>query len=262
MSTELIEPDIKALKPAEIKSFLQHDEQEATRYGLFIAVALIVVWAINLCALLAVDLQHFPAWGIPLAVTWQMFLYTGLFITGHDAMHGLVCPTNSRVNNFIGGLSVLLYGLFSYDELLRKHRLHHGYPATDRDPDFHDGEHKHPVLWYLYFMRRYWTWQQFIGLSLAYLLLHYGLHISAGNLFLFWGIPPILSSAQLFYFGTYLTHKEPENGYQTSHRAQTNPLPTFWSFVTCYHFGYHHEHHEYPYIPWWQLPHIRKMTAG
>lgn len=267
MTTELIEPAIQALEPLEAKDFLkQHifkqNERELALYGVMIAVALVGAWGVNLCALLMVDLAHCPSWIIPFAIVWQMFLYTGLFITGHDAMHGLICPINLKINHLLGGLSVLLYGMFSYDELLKKHRQHHSYPATDRDPDFHDGQHKHPVFWYLHFMRGYGGWQQFIGFSIAYLILHYGLKIPQSNLILFWAIPPILSSAQLFYFGTYLTHKEPEEGYQNSHRAQTNPLPTFWSFITCYHFGYHHEHHEYPYIPWWQLPHIRSVTVG
>ncbi|WP_208766779.1 fatty acid desaturase [Nostoc flagelliforme] len=24
--------------------------------------------------------------------------------------------------------------------------------------------------------------------------------------------------------------------------------------MSCYHFGYHQEHHEYPDVPWWKLP--------
>jgi beta-carotene ketolase (CrtW type) len=49
-------------------------------------------------------------------------------------------------------------------------------------------------------------------------------------------------------------------GYTNPHRAQSNPLPIFWSFITCYHFGYHQEHHEYPHVPWWKLPEIHKLT--
>lgn len=26
------------------------------------------------------------------------------------------------------------------------------------------------------------------------------------------------------------------------------------SFLTCYYFGYHLEHHLYPNVPWWRLP--------
>jgi beta-carotene ketolase (CrtW type) len=62
----------------------------------------------------------------------------------------------------------------------------------------------------------------------------------------------------LFYFGTFLPHREPEEGYSNIHCAQSNSLPVFWSFITCYHFGYHQEHHEYPHVPWWHLPVIYK----
>nr|MBA2748547.1 fatty acid desaturase [Tatlockia sp.] len=43
------------------------------------------------------------------------------------------------------------------------------------------------------------------------------------------------------------------------HCAQTNPLPTWLSFITCYHFGYHYEHHEHPDVPWWGLPKVFQM---
>jgi beta-carotene ketolase (CrtW type) len=31
--------------------------------------------------------------------------------------------------------------------------------------------------------------------------------------------------------------------------------------VSCYFFGYHLEHHAYPYLPWWRLPAAREQTA-
>ena len=32
------------------------------------------------------------------------------------------------------------------------------------------------------------------------------------------------------------------------------------SLVTCYHFGYHHEHHLYPAVPSWRLPAARRSA--
>jgi beta-carotene ketolase (CrtW type) len=26
-----------------------------------------------------------------------------------------------------------------------------------------------------------------------------------------------------------------------------------WAFISCYFFGYHYEHHDQPYLPWWKL---------
>lgn len=111
-------------------------------------------------------------------------------------------------------------------------------------------------------MKEYWSWWQLVGLITIFHSISYFLHVSQGNLTLFWVVPAILSSVQLFFFGTFLPHREPEAGYTNNHRAQTTPLPTLWSFITCYHFGYHEEHHEYPHVPWWNLPRIYRMKRG
>jgi beta-carotene ketolase (CrtW type) len=247
---------VEISQTVEIKELIT---KQNTNYGILIAFCVISLWAVSLSALFSLNLANLPVWLIPVAALWQMFLYTGLFITAHDAMHGSVYPQSAKINHFVGALAVFCYGLFSYKELIKKHWLHHRYPASERDPDFHDGKHTHPVLWYLYFMSRYWSWKQFIGLTIVFHLAHSVLHVSQFNLILFWIIPSILSSVQLFYFGTFLTHQEPPEGFQNSHRTQTNPLPVFWSFITCYHFGYHEEHHEYPHISWWQLPAVHRM---
>jgi beta-carotene ketolase (CrtW type) len=229
--------------------------------GLIIAILIISLWAISLICLLSTNLAKIPNWLIFLAMLWQAFLYTGLFITAHDAMHGSVFPHNPKINTFVGRLSVLAYGLFFYGKLLQKHWQHHKHPASELDPDFHNGTNTNPIAWYFHFMKRYWDWRQIIGLSLIYYLARMTLPIAGINLILFWAIPPLLSSVQLFYFGTFLAHKEPEGGYSNPHRAKTNSLPICWSFITCYHFGYHEEHHEYPCVPWWQLPAIHKRQT-
>lgn len=224
--------------------------------GLLIAILIILLWVANLAYLVTVDLKTIPIGIILLGVLSQMFLYTGLFITAHDAMHGALFSNNSKVNNYVGSLSVIAYAFLSYKVLLQKHWLHHHFPASDRDPDFHDGIHENPFAWYVHFMRGYFGWQQFISFTIVYPFAHWILHIPQTNLILFWLVPLVLSSVQLFYFGTFLTHRQPEEGYSNSHRAETTPFSTFWSFITCYHFGYHREHHEYPHVPWWQLPKV------
>jgi len=49
---------------------------------------------------------------------------------------------NPKINNLVGSLAVFLYGLFDYKQLLKKHWSHHHHPASELDPDFHDGKHK------------------------------------------------------------------------------------------------------------------------
>ncbi len=85
----------------------------------------------------------------------------------------------------------------------------------------------------------------------------FGLHISAVSLLLFWFLPIVLSSMQLFLFGTYLPHRSEDS--ENSHHAVSSNYPLILSFLTCYHFGYHWEHHEYPHLPWYKLPSMRQI---
>ncbi len=238
-----------------------HEFADARYAGILIAVFVIAAWAGSLASALQLDIANFPAWGSMAAVLLLTFLYTGLFITAHDAMHGLVAPQHKRVNHLIGAVSVLLYALFSFQRLKAEHRKHHAHPGSAEDPDYHDGEHRGFWRWYFHFMRTYVTWQQLLGMALAFNILHHLLNIPVRNLLFFWVAPALLSTLQLFYFGTFLPHREPEGGYRNEHRAESNDFSVLWSFLTCYHFGYHWEHHEYPYVPWWKLPAVRKNLS-
>lgn len=245
-----------SLQSTEVTRIVRSDNNLV---GILVAFAVIGIWATSLSFLLSLNISDVPILWILPAMMWQMFLYTGLFITAHDAMHGAVFPQNHKINNLVGSIVLLLYGLFSYKELLKKHWQHHHHPASDIDPDFHNSKHKNFFAWYFNFMVGYWSWIRLICLIILFEIISYTIHTPEKNLTLFWIIPSILSSAQLFYFGTFLPHREPEGGYKNVHRAETNPLPVFWSFITCYHFGYHEEHHEYPHVPWWQLPEVHEM---
>ncbi|MBW4691046.1 MAG: fatty acid desaturase [Lyngbya sp. HA4199-MV5] len=226
--------------------------------GLLIAGLIMTTWAGSLAILLNSTLgQLHPFWQF-LAILWQMFLYTGLFITAHDAMHGGVAPQHRKLNRAIGSLALLLYGLFSYDQLLKAHWQHHNHPASALDPDFHNGTFKNPVSWYVSFLQHYWSWRRLLALMASFHAMHLLLHVPEANLLMFWVVPSVLSSMQLFYFGTYLPHREPVGGYQNVFRAQSAHRPLLLSLLACYHFGYHYEHHEYPHVPWWQLPTIAK----
>jgi beta-carotene/zeaxanthin 4-ketolase len=223
--------------------------------GIAIALSIIITWATSLVLLLnAVDLaQSSLLWNLVL-IFGQTFLYTGLFITAHDAMHGAILPKYPRINAAIGSLALLAYGLFSYERLLSAHIRHHYYPASDLDPDFHNGRSTGAITWYICFMQRYWSWWRFLGLIAIYCALYSLFHVPGNNLILFGMLPSILSSAQLFYFGTYLPHRLPQAGHVDAFHAQSTYYPLFWSFLTCYHFGYHYEHHRHPHLAWWQLP--------
>ena len=211
--------------------------------GVLIAVVVIAVWLSSLSFLLSWNF----AWSNPLVylmIFVQMHLYTGLFITAHDAMHGTI-SSNKTVNNFIGYLSVFLYAGFFYNRLYAKHHIHHSHVHTEEDPDFAPhGFWK----WYVRFMLNYVTVIQLIIMAAAFNVLQ--IWFEQQNLLLFWVLPSLLSTFQLFYFGTYQPHKgDHENEYHSSTLQKNHVL----AFFTCYFFGYHLEHHQKPATPWWQL---------
>jgi len=255
----MIELDHTPLPPAESTRIARSED---TNYGLFIALSILAIWAISLIFLVSLDVDKLPVYWIVSAMLWQTFVYTGLFVTTHDAMHGVIFPKNRKINNLVGSVAALVYALFSFKKLSEKHWQHHSHPASELDPDYHDGKHKNFFAWYWQFTKEYWSWTRLLGLMAIFNLVTHTLHIPDANLTLFWVIPSILSSVQLFYFGSFLPHTEPKEGYTNACRAKSNELPVFWSFITCYHFGYHQEHHESPHVPWWGLPEIYKLNKG
>jgi len=230
--------------------------------GLFIALTIIVLWTAVLITSLSIRFEGVLfTLAIPLLLV-TTFLYTGLFITAHDAMHGAVAPSKKRVNDLIGRLCSLAYALFSFAELRIEHWKHHREPASEHDPDYHDGQHSGLLPWYFRFLLRYVTWRQILGMAIVFNILKYCFNVPDFNLVFLWILPNVLSTFQLFYFGTYLPHREPCTGYDNPHRARSNDYSEILSFLTCYHFGYHYEHHQYSNVPWWDLPRVRRTGAG
>ena len=217
-----------------------------------VAIIIIGIWALSLwkcCQIQIGTLQ--PIWLLCL-VRWQTWIYTWLFITAHDAIPGSIHPL-PQIDRVIGQLCLWLYAGFDYSLLASKHHLHHQYPASDRDPDFHDGISSHFWGWYAHFVCEHVSWGQAINLVMMLGIYVIICQCAIPNLILFWIIPSLLSSLQLFYFGTFLPHREPPDGYINPHRALTIARSRWWSLISCYHFGYHQEHHQFPHIPWWQL---------
>lgn len=222
------------------------------------AATIIGAWGTTLVVLLSSDLNLQGLWWALPALLLQTFLYTGLFITAHDSMHGTVTPDYPRLNRVVGWAAVILYALFSFRKLRTLHWEHHRHPASQHDPDYHDGEHSGFWSWYLHFMKGYLSVGQILGMALVFNIMQHLLGVPVVNLLCFWVAPALLSTVQLFYFGTYLPHREPDGGYEDHHRAQTKDFHPAISFLTCYHFGYHWEHHERPDLPWWALPRFRQ----
>ena len=211
--------------------------------GLLIALLVIGCWAISIILLM----QWTVNFSNPLTylfILLQMHLYTGLFITAHDAMHGTV-SSNRQVNNLIDYTCTILYALFWYPKLYIKHHQHHSHVHTENDPDYHKGSF---FSWYFVFIKNYLSIWQIIAMAILINILK--LWIPQANLLLFWVVPSLLSTLQLFYFGTYQPHKGEHDNKHQSRSQRKNHLAAFFS---CYFFGYHYEHHDTPGVPWWGL---------
>jgi beta-carotene/zeaxanthin 4-ketolase len=212
--------------------------------GLLIAAGIILSWFISLMVLLDLEVNYANPF-IYIGILIQTHLYTGLFITAHDAMHGVV-SNHKKMNHFVGWMAAILFSFNFYWRLFPNHHKHHKFVATDEDPDYHVSSRFIP--WYFSFIFTYLNIWQFLLMAVTFNLLKLVFPVS--NLILFWMLPAILSTLQLFYFGTYQPHKgSPPN----KHKSGTLPSNHIWAFISCYFFGYHYEHHEAPNTPWWRL---------
>lgn len=216
--------------------------------GISIAITIIFLWGIHLFYSLMYIQIDFADPLLYFHILLQGYLYTGLFITGHDAMHRIICK-NKILNNFIGWLSAWLFAGLSYKRLIKNHIDHHRYPGSNKDPDFSQSQNF--FIWYGTFMWRYATILQIVYMAVMFNILK--IWFAEFNIILFWIIPAFLGSLQLFFFGTYLPHKRPHKKNMEPHKARTLSKNHIWAMLSCYFFGYHFEHHDSPSIPWWKL---------
>ncbi|MBB6612053.1 fatty acid desaturase [Pontibacter sp. Tf4] len=215
--------------------------------GIVIAATIVVCWVGLLAYLLTNYTVNYSSPLTYLFVLVQMHLYTGMFITAHDAMHGVAAPGRPKLNKAIGTIAALLFAYNWYPRLLPRHHQHHKFVATEHDPDYHHGSF---WPWYFSFLKQYITWWQLLLMAVTFNVLKYFFPVD--NVILFWMLPAILATFQLFYFGTYQPHRG-EHAPDNRHKSTTQSRNHLWAFLSCYFFGYHYEHHEKPYVPWWQL---------
>lgn len=224
-----------------------------------LAAAIVVGWLV--AHIYSVFFFTLSFGSLPLAavlIVVNTWLSVGLFIVAHDCMHGSLVPHAPAINRAVGRICLTLYAGFSFDALNRKHHLHHRHSGTADDPDFREGRPYGFWRWFGKFLAEYFSWRQYAHMTVRFLVYVFVLGATVENALLLWCLPAILSALQLFTFGTYLPHKPKSSPFTDRHRARSNEYSWIVSLLTCFHFGYHHEHHLDPKVPWWQLPKARQ----
>jgi beta-carotene/zeaxanthin 4-ketolase len=222
--------------------------------GILLATAVLLIWlGLHVYAVFFASMHGLQLALAPALVAALCWLDVGLFIIAHDAMHGSLAPGKARTNLWFGRVALALYAAFCFDRLKPMHFAHHQAPGSVSDPDFCCEHPSQFWRWYGTFMHRYFGLAEFLTLCVP-VTLYLALGARIANILLFWALPAWLSSLQLFYFGTYLPHRVDEQPFADQHNARTSGLGTLLSLITCFHFGYHHEHHLGPGVPWWRLP--------
>ena len=231
--------------------------------GLVLAALIAGSWlGIHFYAMFVFELS-WQAWPqVLLMAALQCWLSVGVFIVCHDAMHGSLAPGWQRVNSALGAVLLFLYAGFAWRKIRDAHFAHHRNTGKEGDPDFDTAHPTQFWAWYWTFFKRYFGWQ-----SLLYVNTVVGIHlfvfdIPLMQIFLLYGAPALLSSLQLFYFGTYRPHRHGEGAFADGHNARSDNFSTLASLASCFHFGYHLEHHRRPDVPWWALPDARRAGVA
>jgi len=231
----------------------------AKNFGPCLAGLIIGGWMIVHLYSLFIHHLSAPFWQTIGLISLQCWLYTGMFIVAHDTMHGSLFKS-PKMNHVIGTAIMFIYAGFNWRSMREAHHAHHDNSGTENDPDFNAINPHNFWPWYMKFFWQYFGWRQ-AAILFAFTLIYILLGAPYLNTIIMWAIPAILSSVQLFYFGTYLTHRHGDI-FPDHHNARTNDFPLWLSLLTCFPFGYHHEHHLYPHEPWWRLPARKRETAS
>lgn len=232
--------------------------------GLALAGLIVAGWAAaHVVLIFVVALSWANAIPLVTLLLLQTWLYAGLFIVAHDAMHGSLAPGQPRVNAAVGASLLFLYAGFSWRKMRDAHYAHHRHAGRVGDPDFAADHPRSFWRWYGVFLQRYFGPVSVIFVTAVFWLYHLAFGVSVAKMLLFYALPSIASSFQLFYFGTFRPHRhEGDAPFVDRHRARSNGFGVLASLASCYHFGYHLEHHRRPDVPWWGLPGARRAGVG
>ena len=216
-------------------------------WGVPLALIIIGAWAGHLAWVLTADGL---SWASP--VTWlhivlQAHLCTGLFITGHDAMHGTV-HRRRWVNTAVGTVACFLFAGLSYRRLVVNHRAHHADPTGESDPGLlHPvplllavAGHLHGPLHHV---------PQILVMAAKFNLLKWLGVAAVAPVGLLGGARRCWARSSSSTSAPTCPTAGPETPDMAPHHARTQPRNHLWALLSCYFFGYHWEHHESPSHP-------------
>lgn len=232
--------------------------------GLGLAAAIAGSWiGIHAWGMFVFELS-WSNWPLALAMAAvQCWLSVGVFIVCHDAMHGSLVPGHPKINAMIGAVLLALYAGFAWKQMRDAHFVHHKLSGRAGDPDFDEHHPDSFWRWYGTFFRRYFGWRSLVFVHTVVGIYWLVLDIPMAQIVLLYGLPALGSSLQLFYFGTYRPHCHRDGQpFADRHNARSNDFGTLASLATCFHFGYHLEHHHRPEVPWWSLPAAKRAGVG
>ena len=93
--------------------------------GIVFALTIISLWIRTLAyALFEHELSYKTT---PFVSMILIHLYTGLFITAHDSIHGTISKTHQWINYYLGKLCLLSFAGFDYDMMREEHWKHHSH---------------------------------------------------------------------------------------------------------------------------------------
>ncbi len=243
-------------------------QQSESWLGLGLAIALLAAWLLSFAVLGHYPLSQWSVLRMGVAIALRTLLQTGLFIVAHDAMHQSLFPPHLRLNHALGTIALFCYAGLDYQYCRHHHFRHHQNPGQTQDQDCR-GQGRGPLIWYYQFLTNYLDTKQMLRcclIVLSLLIFSYqcdrGLQESCLKAFWFYLLPLFLSSLQLFIFGTYLPHRQLEHEPSNIYHSRSLAYPLWLSFLACYHFGYHWEHHAYPHLPWYQLPQAHRQLLA
>ena len=203
---------------------------------------------------------HLPASSSrPLLIALQCWLNVGLFIVAHDCMHGSLAPFRPALNRWIGRLCLALYAGFSYDrsdpQAFRPPPLSRARPTTRTSTTT------------IRTTSGAGTQPSFAATSAG----SRSLSVARGRRDLRGGCSaPALPTCCCYgpcrrscrrcscsISAPICRTAMRRTSFADRHNSRSNDFSLALSLLTCFHFGYHHEHHLSPHVPWWDLPKAR-----